>query len=80
MEPVVRACAIYLADNLNIKNCIGSPIKQLEKHCLGVRKQANFNNDTNLMVKVDRFIRESFENIVNESVEFTQLPCIKVYF
>lgn len=66
MLPVVRACATYLADNLNIKNCIG------------IRKQANFNNDTHLMGKVDRFIRESIADIVNDSVEFTQLPCIKV--
>ncbi|KJH50480.1 kelch repeat protein [Dictyocaulus viviparus] len=65
MTPVVKACANYLADNLSLTNCIG------------IRRQANFNNDVYLLTKVDSFIKENFEKIINESVEFTQLPCIK---
>ncbi|KAK6056786.1 kelch repeat protein [Cooperia oncophora] len=65
MTPVVKACAHFLADNLSLKNCIG------------IRRQANFNDDTYLLSKVDAFIQENFEKIVNDSVEFTQLPCIK---
>ncbi|KHJ85026.1 kelch repeat protein, partial [Oesophagostomum dentatum] len=65
MTPVVKACASYLADNLNLKNCIG------------IRRQANFNDDVYLLGKVDNFIKENFAKIVDESVEFTQLPCIK---
>uniref|UniRef100_A0A7I5E8I5 BTB domain-containing protein n=1 Tax=Haemonchus contortus TaxID=6289 RepID=A0A7I5E8I5_HAECO len=65
MTPVVKACAQFLADNLNLKNCIG------------IRRQANFNDDKYLLSKVDAFIQENFEKIVNDSVEFTQLPCIK---
>ena len=47
---------------------------------LGIRKQANFNNDVMLVGKVDSFINENFPQVVDESVEFTQLPCIKVCF
>ncbi|KAJ1359582.1 hypothetical protein KIN20_038413 [Parelaphostrongylus tenuis] len=65
MTPVVKACANYLADNLTLMNCIG------------IRRQANFNNDVYLLDKVDTFIQKNFESIVNESTEFTQLPCIK---
>ncbi|VDK83386.1 unnamed protein product [Cylicostephanus goldi] len=65
MTPVVKACANFLADNLNLKNCIG------------IRRQANFNNDVYLMGKVDAFIQENFPKIVDDSVEFTQLPCIR---
>ncbi|VDL64137.1 unnamed protein product [Nippostrongylus brasiliensis] len=65
MTPVVKACAQFLADNLCIKNCIG------------VRRQANFNDDKYLLGKVDTFIQQNFEKIANDSVEFTQLPCIK---
>ncbi|KAK6740329.1 hypothetical protein RB195_008660 [Necator americanus] len=65
MTPVVKACANFLAENLNLKNCIG------------IRRQANFNNDVYLLGKVDTFIQENFEKIVDESVEFTQLPCVK---
>ncbi|EYC15430.1 hypothetical protein Y032_0037g3517 [Ancylostoma ceylanicum] len=65
MTPVVKACANFLADNLNLKNCIG------------IRRQANFNDDVYLLGKVDTFIQENFEKIIDDSVEFTQLPCIK---
>ncbi|VDM61915.1 unnamed protein product [Angiostrongylus costaricensis] len=65
MTPVVKACANYLADNLTLMNCIG------------IRRQANFNNDVYLLDKVDAFIQENFGSVVNESIEFTQLPCIK---
>lgn len=65
MIPVVKACANYLADNLCITNCIG------------IRKQANFNGDTILMDTVDKFIMENAEAIVNDSVEFSHLPCVK---
>lgn len=66
MSPVIKACAAYLADNLQVSNCIG------------VRRQANFHNDTFLMSKVDQFIVDSFDSIVNDSKEFTQLPVIQV--
>ncbi|GMR30168.1 hypothetical protein PMAYCL1PPCAC_00363, partial [Pristionchus mayeri] len=65
MIPVVKACANYLADNLCVTNCIG------------IRKQANFNGDTLLMEMVDKFIMENAEAIVNDSVEFSHLPCVK---
>ncbi|CAB3399682.1 unnamed protein product [Caenorhabditis bovis] len=65
MSPVIRACATFLADNLQISNCIG------------IRRQANFQNDSYLMNKVDNFIQENFEGVVNESKEFTQLPVIQ---
>lgn len=65
MAPVVKACAHFLADNLSLKNCIG------------IRRQANFNDDKYLLGIVDAFIQENFAKIVDESVEFTQLPCIK---
>ncbi|GMT31315.1 hypothetical protein PFISCL1PPCAC_22612 [Pristionchus fissidentatus] len=65
MMPVVKACANYLADNLCITNCIG------------IRKQANFNGDLFLMDTVDKFIVENAEAIVNDSVEFSHLPCVK---
>uniref|UniRef100_F1KX05 Influenza virus NS1A-binding protein n=1 Tax=Ascaris suum TaxID=6253 RepID=F1KX05_ASCSU len=66
MGPVVSACAQFLAQNLSVANCIG------------VRKQANFSNDEQLVGKVDSFISENFPQIVDECVEFTQLTCIKV--
>ncbi|CAO4386171.1 unnamed protein product [Caenorhabditis nigoni] len=66
MNPVIKACAGYLADNLQVSNCIG------------VRRQANFHNDSFLMSKVDDFITENFDSIVNDSKEFTQLPVIQV--
>lgn len=66
MNPVIKACAAYLADNLQVSNCIG------------VRRQANFHNDTFLMSKVDQFIIDNFGSIVNDSKEFTQLPVIQV--
>lgn len=67
MTPVVKACAQFLGDNLSLKNCIG------------VRRQANFNDDRYLLAKVDAFIQENFVEIVDESVEFTQLPCIQTH-
>uniref|UniRef100_A0A8R1HTB7 BTB domain-containing protein n=1 Tax=Caenorhabditis japonica TaxID=281687 RepID=A0A8R1HTB7_CAEJA len=66
MNPVIKACAAYLADNLQLSNCIG------------VRRQANFHNDTFLMCKVDQYIVDNFESVVNDSKEFTQLPVIQV--
>lgn len=54
-----------MAENLSIINCIG------------VRRHANFNNDTFLVDKVDSFIADNFEKIINDSVEFTKLPCVK---
>lgn len=65
MTPVVKACAQFLAQNLSVSNCIG------------IRRQANFNNDVFLVGKVDSFISENFPQIVDESVELTQLMCIK---
>ncbi|KAF8386514.1 ivns-1, partial [Pristionchus pacificus] len=65
MLSVVKACANYLADNLCVANCIG------------IRKQANFNGDSMLMETVDKFIMENAEAIVNESVEFSHLACVK---
>ncbi|PAV74075.1 hypothetical protein WR25_22579 [Diploscapter pachys] len=65
MTPVVKACATYLADNFTVSNCIG------------IRKQANFNNDTYLLGKVDKFIQDNFEAITNESQEFTHLPLVQ---
>lgn len=66
--PIANACARYLAENLNINNCIG------------IRRQANFNNDEFLVGKVDSFIVENIEKIILESVEFTQLSCVKVIY
>lgn len=66
MTPVVKACARFLAQNMSIANCIG------------IRRQANFNNDALLVGKVDTFIADNFPRVVDESVEFTQLACIKV--
>uniref|UniRef100_A0A0N5ATC7 BTB domain-containing protein n=1 Tax=Syphacia muris TaxID=451379 RepID=A0A0N5ATC7_9BILA len=66
MTPVVKACAQFLAQNLNVTNCIG------------IRKQANFNNDVMLVGKVDSFISNNFQQVIDESPDFTQLPCIKV--
>jgi influenza virus NS1A-binding protein len=64
--PVAKACARYLADHLSCANCVG------------VRRQANFNNDKYLVDKVDSFLAENIERISSDSTEFTQLPCIKV--
>ncbi|VDK17335.1 unnamed protein product [Anisakis simplex] len=66
MGPIVSACASYLAHHLSVANCIG------------VRKQANFSNDEQLVNKVDKFIADNFAQIVDHCVEFTQLTCIKV--
>ncbi|KAF1748505.1 hypothetical protein GCK72_024972 [Caenorhabditis remanei] len=66
MSPVIKACAAYLADNLQVSNCIG------------VRRQANFHNDNFLMSKVDQFIVDNFDSVVNDSKEFTQLPVVQV--
>ncbi|CAD6189299.1 unnamed protein product [Caenorhabditis auriculariae] len=65
MNPVIRACATFLADNLTVTNCIG------------IRRQANFQNDAFLKTQVDKFIEENFEKIANDSKEFTQLPVIQ---
>lgn len=48
------------------------------KFGLAIRKQANFNNDAFLVGRVDSFIKENFEKVIADSVEFTQLPCIRV--
>uniref|UniRef100_A0A915CV83 BTB domain-containing protein n=1 Tax=Ditylenchus dipsaci TaxID=166011 RepID=A0A915CV83_9BILA len=63
--PVASACARYLAEHLSFNNCIG------------IRRQANFNNDAFLVDKVDLFITDNFDKIIADSLEFTQLPCIK---
>ncbi|VDM41072.1 unnamed protein product [Toxocara canis] len=76
MSPVVRACALFLAQNLSVANCIGCSVAKLMD--LGVRKQANFSNDEQLVNKVDTFIADNFPQIVDQCVEFTQLTCIKV--
>lgn len=65
MTPVVKACAQFLAQHLNVSNCIG------------IRKQANFNNDLMLVGKVDSFISDNFHQVIDESSDFTQLPCIQ---
>jgi hypothetical protein len=62
---VAGACAQHLAENLSYGNAIG------------IRRQANFANDSFLVNKVDSFIGENFERIVGESLEFTKLPCVK---
>ncbi|KAI1709730.1 kelch motif domain-containing protein [Ditylenchus destructor] len=64
--PVANACARYLAEHLSFNNCIG------------IRKQANFNDDEFLVAKVDSFIAENFEKVISDSQELSQLPCIKV--
>ncbi|KHJ95538.1 hypothetical protein OESDEN_04517 [Oesophagostomum dentatum] len=66
MTPVVKACACYLTDNFNLKNFIG------------VRRQANFNDDVYLLGKVDNFTKENFAKIVGESVEFTHFHALKL--
>ncbi|CAD5234132.1 unnamed protein product [Bursaphelenchus xylophilus] len=66
VHTVAMACARHLAENLSCGNCIG------------IRRHANFNNDSFLVNKVDTFIAENIENIISESVEFTQLPCVKL--
>lgn len=66
--PIANACARYLAENLSINNCIG------------IRRQANFNNDEFLVNKVDLFITENIEEIILESAEFNKLPCVKVNY
>lgn len=65
VNSVAAACARYLSENLSISNCIS------------VRRHANFNSDAFLVEKVDSFIGENFEKIINDSVDFTKLPCIK---
>ncbi|CAD5230143.1 unnamed protein product [Bursaphelenchus okinawaensis] len=66
VNSVAMACARHLADNLSYGNCIG------------IRRHANFNNDSYLVNKVDSFINENIDSIISESVEFTQLPCVKL--
>ncbi|CAI5455785.1 unnamed protein product [Caenorhabditis angaria] len=65
MTPVIKACGHFLGENLQINNCIG------------IRRQANFQNDSSLMNNVDKFIKDNFSKIVNDSKEFTTLPCIQ---
>ncbi|VDK59419.1 unnamed protein product [Gongylonema pulchrum] len=43
----------------------------------GIRRQASINDDI-LVEKVDHFIARNFAKIVDESPEFTLLPCIKL--
>ncbi|KAI6210553.1 BTB domain-containing protein [Aphelenchoides besseyi] len=65
VSAISTACAHYLADNLSYNNCIG------------IRRHANFNDDTYLVSKVDSFIVENFDKIIDDSLEFTKLPCVK---
>ncbi|KAI3422523.1 hypothetical protein GPALN_013029 [Globodera pallida] len=63
--PVAQACAHWLAEHLTVSNCIG------------IRRQASLNEDLFLLKRSDTFIRDNFEAVVNESLEFAQLVCIK---
>ncbi|VDN51995.1 unnamed protein product [Dracunculus medinensis] len=65
MGQIAKACAHFLAQNLNISNCIG------------IRRQTS-SNDEWLVKKVDSFIAKNFQEIVNNSVELTSLTCIKL--
>jgi len=65
VHPVANACARYLADHLSIQSCIG------------IRKHANFNKDSYLVNRVDKFIGENINKVINESEEFSSLVCIK---
>ncbi|KAE9550938.1 hypothetical protein FO519_005852 [Halicephalobus sp. NKZ332] len=61
VHPIANACARYLADHLSIQSCIG------------IRKHANFNKDSYLVNRIDKFIEENIEKIMNESEEFSSL-------
>uniref|UniRef100_A0A914HJA5 BTB domain-containing protein n=1 Tax=Globodera rostochiensis TaxID=31243 RepID=A0A914HJA5_GLORO len=53
--PVAQACAHWLAEHLTVSNCIG------------IRRQANLNEDLFLLKRSDTFIRDNVEAVVNES-------------
>lgn len=44
----------------------------------GIRKCANFTNDVLLANTIDTFLKEHITEVVEKSLEFTQLPCVKV--
>uniref|UniRef100_A0A914VYK5 BTB domain-containing protein n=1 Tax=Plectus sambesii TaxID=2011161 RepID=A0A914VYK5_9BILA len=66
VQACAKACAAYLAQTLSVGNCIG------------IRKCANYTNDVLLASTVDTFLKEHVAEVVENSLEFTQLPCIKV--
>lgn len=66
IQACAKACAAYLAQTLCVSNCIG------------IRKCANFTNDVLLANTIDTFLKEHITEVVEKSLEFTQLPCVKV--